>query len=85
MNSVSHSEMHDAAPFQASSRKWLTAAEAAAYLSVEPRTLLQWARQGKAKGYVLSGSQRVTWRFLQSDLDAMLFEPSVAPVNGRIQ
>ncbi len=30
---------------------WLTAPEAAHYLSVEPRTLLMWARQGKVRGY----------------------------------
>jgi excisionase family DNA binding protein len=48
---------------------WLTAQEAAAYLKCDHRTLLSWARQGKVKGYVLSGTQRVTWRFLQADLD----------------
>ncbi len=51
---------------------WLTANEAAKYLKVAPRTLLAWARQGKVKGHVLSGIQRQTWRFRQSDLDACL-------------
>jgi len=64
---------------------WLTAAEAAAYLRIEPRTLLQWARQGTVKGYVLSGTQRITWRFLQPDLDAMMRLPFVASENRRTQ
>jgi excisionase family DNA binding protein len=64
---------------------WLTALEAAQYLRVEPRTLLMWARKGKVKGYVLSGTQRVTWRFRAEDLDATMSPPSVALKNGRIQ
>jgi excisionase family DNA binding protein len=64
---------------------WLTASEAAQYLRVEPRTLLMWARQGKVKGYVLSGTTRVTWRFRAEDLDATMSPPSVAHKNGRIQ
>jgi len=59
---------------------WLTAKEAAEYLKVKPRTLLLWARQGKVKGHVLSGSDRVTWRFRTVDLDAMLLSPSVAHI-----
>jgi excisionase family DNA binding protein len=66
-------------------QKWLTAVEAARYLSVEPRTLSQWARSGKLRSYLLSGTLRQTRRFLISDLDAMLLAPSVAPSNGRIQ
>jgi excisionase family DNA binding protein len=57
--------------------QWLTANEAASYLKVKTHTLTAWARTGKLKGYVLSGTHRVTWRFLQSDLDAMLSLPSV--------
>jgi excisionase family DNA binding protein len=68
-----------------STSNWLTATEAAQHLKVEPRTLLMWARQGKVKGYVLSGTRRQTWRFLHSDLDAMLTGPSVAPMKRRIQ
>jgi excisionase family DNA binding protein len=64
---------------------WLTASEAAQYLRVEPRTLLMWARQGRVKGYILSGTQRVTWRFRAEDLDATMSLPSVALRNGRIQ
>jgi excisionase family DNA binding protein len=57
---------------------WLTAGEAARYLSVEPRTVLVWARQGKLKGFKLSGTKRHIWRFRHCDLDAMLTGPSVA-------
>ena len=64
---------------------WLTSREAASYLKVEARTILMWARQGKVKGYVLSGTRRQTWRFLHTDLDAMLTGPSVALTKRRIQ
>ena len=64
---------------------WLTSREAANYLRVEHRTLLAWARQKKVKGYILSGTERVTWRFLRSDLDATLTPPSVALTKRRIQ
>jgi excisionase family DNA binding protein len=57
---------------------WLTATEAAANLKVKPRTVLQWAKDGQLKGYRLSGTARVTWRFLRSDLDAKLLPPSAA-------
>jgi len=63
--------------------EWLTAEEAARHLKIEPRTLLLWARQGKVKGYILSGTDRVTWRFLRSDLDAKLQAPAVlSPIGG---
>ena len=65
--------------------EWLTATEAASYLRTKTRTILLWARQGHIKGYRLSGTARVTWRFLRSDLDATLSAPSVALTNGRIQ
>ena len=58
---------------------WLTAEEAAAHLRVRTRTLLPWARQGKVKGYVLSGVRRHVWRFRQVDLDDSLELPSVCP------
>lgn len=63
---------------------WMTAEEGAAYLEVGPRTLLGWARQGKVKGYKLSGTQRHVWRFLIEDLDATMVAPSVALQNRRI-
>jgi excisionase family DNA binding protein len=53
--------------------EWLTSDEAARHLKVKPRTLLLWVRQGKVKGYKLSGTKRHVWRFLRSDLDAALF------------
>jgi len=59
------------------SSEWLTAGEAASYLKVKTRTLLSWARAGKVKGYVLSGTDRITWRFKIGDLDAMLLTPVV--------
>ena len=55
---------------------WLTAAEAAQYLRIRTRTLLLWARQGKVKGFVLSGIQRHVWRFRRVDLDAALLQPA---------
>ena len=65
--------------------EWLTATEAASYLKIEPRTLLMWARQGRIKGYVLSGTERITWRFRAEDLDATMSPPSVALTKRRIQ
>ena len=56
---------------------WLTAGEAASYLKIKTRTLLMWARAGKVQGYVLSGTDRITWRFRILDLDAMLTGPAV--------
>jgi excisionase family DNA binding protein len=57
--------------------EWLTAKEAAQHLKVKTRTMLMWVRQGKVKGYALSGTRRRVWRFLRSDLNAKLIEPSV--------
>ena len=57
--------------------EWLTAREAAAYLKVRPATLLLWARRGKVPAHKLSGSRRCVWRFLRSELDAMLSAPTV--------
>ena len=64
--------------------EWLTATEAASYLRIKPRTILLWARQGHIRGHILSGTRRVTWRFLRSDLDATLTPPSVALTKRRI-
>ena len=41
-----------------SATEWLTSDEAALYLKIERRTLLQWLRQGKVRAYILSGVQR---------------------------
>jgi excisionase family DNA binding protein len=59
--------------------EWLTAAEAAAYLKVKPRTLVRWARCRSVPAHRLSGTGRITWRFLRSELDAMLGTSSVGP------
>ena len=58
------------------SSEWLTAAEAAEYLKIRVRTLLLWARHGKVRGYVLSGTQRHVWRFRREDLDAAFLQPA---------
>ena len=65
--------------------EWLTAAEAAQYLKVKPRTLLQWARERKIPGHPLSGIQRRVWRFLKHELDDMLGPSSAGPAEGRQQ
>ncbi len=57
---------------------WLTANEAASYLKVKPRSILKWAKEGRIPAHPLSGSARVTWRFLKSELDAMLCGPAVS-------
>jgi excisionase family DNA binding protein len=65
---------------------WMTAQQGAAYLGIDSRTLLLWARQGKVKGYKLSGTQRHVWRFLVEDLDASMMQaPAVLESKGVIQ
>jgi len=56
--------------------EWLTAGEAAQHLKVKRRTLLQWVREGKVPAHKLSGTQRYVYRFLKSELDAMLMPSS---------
>jgi excisionase family DNA binding protein len=66
--------------------QWLTAKEAALYLKVKPRTILKWAKEGRIPAHALSGTSRVTWRFLRSELDAaMLNPPSAAGLGGSIE
>jgi excisionase family DNA binding protein len=65
--------------------QWLTANEAAQYLKVKPRTLLQWARERKIPGHKLSGVRRCVWRFLRSELDAILCASSAGTAEGRQQ
>jgi excisionase family DNA binding protein len=85
IETVDHQGKH-AGSLQAQPRtEWLTAKEAAAHLKVQPRTILQWAKDGKIPGHVLSGTKRCTWRFLRPELDAMLSTPSAALTNRRIQ
>jgi excisionase family DNA binding protein len=57
---------------------WLTAAEAADYLRIKPRSLLLWVRQGKLQAYALSGTKRRIWRFRKEDLD-VLSKPVISP------
>lgn len=64
---------------------WMTAEEAAEYLKVERRTILEWARQGKVRGFKLSGTKRHVWRFRQPDLDAMLIASSAGSADRRQQ
>ena len=52
--------------------------EAAQHLKVQPRTILKWAKEVWIPAHGLSGSKRVTWRFLRSELDGMLAPPSAA-------
>lgn len=85
IETVDHAGQH-AGSLQAQPRtEWLTAKEAAAHLKVQPRTILQWAKDGKIPGHVLSGTKRCTWRFLRPELDAILSAPSAALTNRRIQ
>ena len=65
--------------------EWLNTEEAARHIKVKPRTLAQWAREGKVPAHRLSGCQRVTWRFLRAELDAMLMPSSAVPAEGRQQ
>ena len=67
------------------SAEWLTTNEAAEYLKVKARTVLLWARQGKLRGYTLSGVKRHVWRFRKTDLDATLELPSVRPAERMVQ
>lgn len=70
---------------QAQPSGWLTATEAAQYLKIKPRTLLQWTREGKVPAHKLSGTRRCVWRFLKPELDAMLGPSSAVPAEGREQ
>jgi excisionase family DNA binding protein len=65
--------------------EWLTSEEAARYLKINRRTLLEWVRQGKLKAYKLSGIIRHVWRFRQKDLDDMLWLSSADSAHGRQQ
>ena len=60
----------------------MNAKEAAAYLRIDPRTLLRWTREGKVRGFALSGTTRRVWRFRREDLDAKLCLPAVPQAKG---
>lgn len=53
----------------ASATEWLTAAEAAAYLKVNGRTLLRWARDAYVPATPIGEGRRRLWRFLETDLE----------------
>jgi excisionase family DNA binding protein len=61
---------------------WLTAREAAQYLRVAHRTVLQWAKEGRIPAHRLSGTARVTWRFRADELDGAMMTPPSAAKNG---
>jgi excisionase family DNA binding protein len=61
---------------------WLTAREAANYLRVSHRTVLQWAKEGRIPAHRLSGTARVTWRFRADELDSAMMAPPSAAENG---
>jgi excisionase family DNA binding protein len=63
--------------------EWLTAAEAAAYLKVQKRTLLLWVRLKKIQAYALSGVKRRVWRFRKADLDTFLLAQPWAVLSSR--
>jgi len=62
--------------------EWLTLAEAACYLKIQPRTLALWARQKKVPAHRLSGIRRCVWRFLRPELDDMLGVSSAGSAEG---
>ena len=62
--------------------EWLTAAEAAQYLRVAHRTILDWAKTGKIPAHRLSGTQRCTWRFRADELDGAIMATPSAAKNG---
>jgi len=56
-----------------------TAREAALYVRVSHRTILEWAKTGRIPAHRLSGTDRITWRFRAEELDgAMMATPSAA-------
>jgi excisionase family DNA binding protein len=63
--------------------EWLDSREAAQYLKIKPRTLAAWARQGKVPAHRLSGVKRCVWRFLRTELDAILCPSSADTADGR--
>lgn len=62
--------------------EWLTAKEAAQYLRVAHRTVLEWAKTGKIPAHKLSGTARVTWRFRADELDSAMMTAHSAAKNG---
>lgn len=51
---------------------YMTSREAAQYLHVNHRTLLEWARQGNIPAIPLGGEKRKTWLFSRTAIDEHL-------------
>jgi excisionase family DNA binding protein len=51
---------------------FVSAAEIARYLSLSPRTVAKMARDGRLPAHRISGSKRKTWRFLISEVAALI-------------
>lgn len=62
--------------------EWLTPREAARYLRVAHRTVLDWAKAGKIPAHRLSGTWRCTWRFRADELDSAIMAAPSAAENG---
>jgi len=60
----------------------MNAREAAQYLRVAHRTVLEWAKSGRIPAHRLSGLSRITWRFLAAELDGAMMGPPSAAENG---
>ncbi len=65
-----------------SNSPWLNAREAAQYLRVAHRTVLEWAKTGKIPAHRLSGTLRCTWRFRADELDGAIMGAPSAAENG---
>jgi hypothetical protein len=63
-------------------REHLSRVEAAAYLSLAPRTLARWAAQQRGPRYARSGPRRGRCWYAISDLDAWLEARKVSPQHG---
>ena len=61
---------------------WLTAREAALYVRVSHRTILEWAKTGRIPAHRLSGTDRITWRFRAEELDGVMMAAPSAAENG---
>jgi len=64
---------------------WMTAVEAGEHLKLKPRTVVELARLGKLRGYIVSGASRHTWRFIESELDDAMMQSPAVPKERRIQ
>ena len=63
---------------------WMTSAEAAEYLRLSPRTIIELARDRKIPGHILSGITRHTWRFRRDELDRFMMGESAVSEKARV-